>query len=103
MVCMGLFQRKKSTTKKPARRALNKEDVLLAQRIKQLRRERGLTQEELSDLLGKHALYITQVEAKQQGLSLPMLYKIAKVFNLSLKELFSFSMPPTPHQEQLPG
>ena len=79
---MGLFQLKKSTPKKPARRELMKEDVLVAERIKQLRRERGLTQEELSDLLGMNTSYITQVEAKQQGLSLPMVYRLAKVFHL---------------------
>ena len=86
---MGLFQFKQSTAKKRARRVLTKEDRLLAQRIKQLRRERGLTQEELSDLLGVNASYITQVEAKQQGLSLPMVYRLAKVFHLSLNEFFS--------------
>lgn len=89
LVLMGLFRRQQSTVKKPARRALTKEDRLLAQRIKQLRRERGLTQEELSDLLGVNTSYITQVEAKQQGLSLPMIYRLAKVFHLSLKEFFS--------------
>ncbi len=87
---MRLFQFNQSSTKKPARRELTKEDALLAQRIKKLRRERGLTQEELSDLLGMNALYITQVEAKQQGLSLPMVYRIAKIFNLSLQDFFSF-------------
>ena len=69
---------------------LTKEDMLLAQRIKKLRRERGLTQEELSDILGMNVSYITQVEAKQQGLSLPMVYRLAKVFHLTLEEFFSF-------------
>jgi transcriptional regulator with XRE-family HTH domain len=64
--------------------------VLLAQRMKRIRRERGLTQEELSDLLGMNTSYITQIEAKQQGLSLPMVYRLAKIFHLSLKEFFSF-------------
>jgi len=89
---MKLFplQRDKSKANRPARRKLAKEDVLLAQRIKQLRKERGLTQEELSDILGMNTLYITQVEAKQQGVSLPMVYRIAKVLNVPLSELFSF-------------
>ena len=69
---------------------MTKEDTLLAQRIAQLRKERGLTQEELSDILGMNTLYITQVEAKQQGVSLPMVYRIAKVLNIPLRELFSF-------------
>jgi transcriptional regulator with XRE-family HTH domain len=87
---MGLFSFNQPGPRKPARRELTKEDVLLAERIKRLRRERGLTQEELSDLLGMNTSYITQVEAKQQGLSLPMVYRLAKIFHLSLQEFFSF-------------
>jgi DNA-binding XRE family transcriptional regulator len=88
---MKLFQLPRNKAKKtPARRELMKEDVLLAKRIKQLRRERGLTQEELSNLLAMNMSYITQVEAKQQGLSLPMVYRLAKIFDLSLSEFFSF-------------
>ena len=88
---MKLFHLPKNKAKnRPARRVLTKEDVLLAQRMKRLRRERGLTQEELSDLLGMNTSYITQVEAKQQGLSLPMVYRLAKIFHLSLQEFFSF-------------
>ena len=87
---MKLFFNKKNLKQKTGRRELSKEDSLLAQRIKQLRRERGITQEELSDLLGMNTSYITQVEAKQQGLSLPMVYRLAKVFHLPLKEFFSF-------------
>ena len=87
---MDLFKFSKPKERIPARRKLTKEDALLARRIKQLRKDRGLTQEELSDLLGKNASYITQVEAEQQGLSLQMVYRIAKVFHLSLKDFFSF-------------
>ena len=87
---MKLFSLPKDKAKKPARRKMAKEDVHLAERIKQLRKERGLTQEELSDILGMNVLYITQVEAKQQGVSLPMVYRIAKVFHVPLRELFSF-------------
>ncbi len=87
---MRLFQLGKPPDKKPARRSLIKEDMLLAKQIKQLRQKQGLTQEELSDLLGMNTSYITQVEAKQQGLSLPMIYRLAKVFHLSLQEFFSF-------------
>jgi len=86
---MGLFSFIQPGTRKAARRELTKEDVLLAERIKRLRRERGLTQAELSDQLGMNTSYITQVEAKQQGLSLPMMYRLAKIFHLSLQEFFS--------------
>ena len=87
---MKLFQLTKNKAKKrPARREFMKEDVLLAKKIKRLRREQGLTQEELSDLLGMNTSYITQIEAKQQGLSLPMVYRLTKIFHLSLQEFFS--------------
>lgn len=90
MSLMGIFSLNKSRVRKPARRELTKEDVLLAKRIRQLRQAQGLTQEELSDLLSMNTSYITQVEAKQQGLSLPMVYRLAKIFHLSLHEFFSF-------------
>ena len=90
LVLMGLFPFKQPVPKQSARRVLTKEDVLLAKRIKQLRRERGLTQEELSDLLGMNLSYITQVEAHQQGLSLPNVYRLAKIFHVSLQEFFAF-------------
>jgi putative transcriptional regulator len=76
--------------RKPARRKLVKEDILLARRIAQLRKARGITQEELSDVLAMNHLYITHVEAKKQGFSLPMVYRIAKVLGVSLSELFAF-------------
>lgn len=87
---MGIFSLNKSRARKPARREFTKEDILLAKRIQHLRQAQGLTQEELSDLLGMNTSYITQVEAKQQGLSLPMVYRLAKIFHLSLREFFSF-------------
>ena len=87
---MGLFQRKQPKAKTPARRSLTKEDALVAERIKQLRQVRGFTQEELSDLLSMNTAYITQVEAKQQGVSLPIIYRLAKIFHVSLQEFFSF-------------
>ena len=85
---MKLFRLPKAKERTPARRKLTKEDALLARRIKQLRKARGLTQEELSDVLGMNISYITQVEAEQQGISLPMVYRLAKVFHVSLKDFF---------------
>ena len=87
---MKLFQLQKTRERIPARRKLMKEDKLLARNIKRLRKGRGLTQEELSDLLAMNELYIAQIEAGQQGLSLPVVYRVAKVFNVPLKDLFSF-------------
>ena len=87
---MGLFSLSKTRERIPAKRKLMKEDKLLARNIKRLRKSRGMTQGELSDLLAMNELYIAQIEAGQQGLSLQVIYRIAKVFNVPLKDLFSF-------------
>jgi len=67
-----------------------KEDKLLARNIKRLRISRKMTQKQLSDLLAMNDLYIAQIESGQQGLSLPVVYRIARVFNVPLKNLFDF-------------
>lgn len=70
------------------RRKLTREDKKLAKRIRELRIERGLTQEELSGLLGASLSYIAYIETHRRGLSLPMLYKVAKVLSVPMAKLF---------------
>ena len=87
---MGLFKLPKTKKRVSLKRKVMKEDKLLARNIKRLRKSRKMTQKQLSDLLAMNDLYIGQIEAGQQGLSLPVVYWIAKVFNVPLKELFDF-------------
>lgn len=87
---MKLFKLPKTKGRVSAKRKVMKEDKLLARSIKRLRKSRKMTQKELSDLLAMNDLYVGQVEAGQQGLSLPVVYRIAKVFNVPLKDLFDF-------------
>ncbi len=70
------------------RRKLTREDKKLAGNIRRLRIERGLTQEELSGMLGANLSYIAYIETHRRGLSLPMLYKIAKLLGVSVAKLF---------------
>ena len=55
-----------------------------------MRIERGLSQEELSLRLGFNVSYIAYVETHRSGVSLPTLYKIAKIFEVKVKDLFTF-------------
>lgn len=71
-------------------RELKKEDYLLAEKIQRFRRERGMTQEELSEKIDRNASYIAYVETHRRGLSLPVVYKLAKVLRVKLKDLFDF-------------
>lgn len=74
----------------PKSRKLSKQDRLLAERIKELRLERNLTQEELAGRLGVNASYIAYIETGRRGLSLSALYKLAKIFGVKVSELFTF-------------
>jgi len=77
-------------TKPLRRRKLTKEDKRIADRIRKLRHEKGITQEDLSARLGHNLSYIAYVETYRSGLSLPTLYKIAKIFGVKLRDLFDF-------------
>jgi len=83
---MGFF----TTKEKDNTRKLSKEDALLAEKIQRVRRERNITQEDLSLKLGRNPSYIAYIETGRRGLSLPMVYKLARVLKIKLKDLFDF-------------
>jgi transcriptional regulator with XRE-family HTH domain len=60
-------------------------------RIRQLRTERNLSQEELAELTGFHRTYIGMVERGERNISLSNIGVFAKTFGLSVSELFEFS------------
>jgi len=72
------------------RRTLKRKDKQLANRLRALRKTQGMTQEELSARLGLSLTYIAHVETYRRGLSLPVLYRIAKVFGIRVRDLFPF-------------
>ena len=71
-------------------RELTTEDKKLAKRIKEIRIQKGIKSEEFSLKLGANPNYIVFVETGRRGLSLPMVYKIAKALKVTLKDLFDF-------------
>lgn len=60
------------------------------QRIRQLRTERGLSQEQLAELTAFHRTYIGMVERGERNLSLSNIGVFAKVFEMSISELMDF-------------
>jgi transcriptional regulator with XRE-family HTH domain len=64
-------------------------------RIRQLRTERGLSQEELSELTGFHRTYIGMVERGERNLSLSNIGVFAKTFEVSISELTDFGKAAT--------
>jgi DNA-binding XRE family transcriptional regulator len=71
-------------------RLLNTIDRQLADKIKWYRRNNNMTQEELSEKLGRHLTYVAGVEGYKTGISLPVIYKLCKIFSIKPKDLFDF-------------
>ena len=60
-------------------------------RIRELRKARKLSQEELADAVGTTRQTSTSIEVGKYTASLPLAYKIARFFELTIEEVFDFS------------
>ncbi len=58
--------------------------------IRNLRKEKGVTQDELALCLGVTRQTIISLENEKYNASLNLAYKISKYFNLSIEEIFIF-------------
>ncbi|WP_028777179.1 helix-turn-helix transcriptional regulator [Shimazuella kribbensis] len=59
-------------------------------RVKELRVEHGITQQELADKVSVSSRTIISLEKQKYNPSVLLAYKIASVFNLSIEETFMF-------------
>lgn len=64
---------------------------LFGKRIRQLRRSRDLTQEELADLVSVSAEFISNLERGVNAPSFGTLEKLAEALDVALFELFVFT------------
>ena len=60
----------------------------IGRRIRALRQERGLSQEQLAFEADLHRAYIGQIERGEKNIGVQNLEKIAKALKVSIKELF---------------
>ena len=60
-------------------------------RIAQLRKQARISQAELADAVGVTRQTITSIEVEKYTASLPLAYKIAQHFNLTIEEVFDLS------------
>ncbi len=60
-------------------------------KIKELRRLNKMTQADLADLVNTTRQTIISIENGKYTASLPLAYKIARVFNLQIEEVFDLS------------
>lgn len=64
--------------------------VAIGKRIKCLRNEIGISQEELADRAAIDRTYITSVECGKRNISIVNIEKIAKALGITLSKLFDF-------------
>ncbi len=63
---------------------------LLAKRLKQLRKSKGLTQEKLAELIGRDTKHISKLEIAGSYPSIETLDRIADALGIELKDIFNF-------------
>lgn len=68
-----------------------KEGDAMRTRIRELRRERKMSQAELAEAVGTTRQTITSIEVEKYTASLPLAYKIARYFGLAIEDVFDFS------------
>ncbi len=64
--------------------------LLVGKRVRELRNDIGISQEELADLADLDRTYITSVECGKRNISIVNIEKLANALQVSLKEFFSF-------------
>ena len=62
-------------------------NMAVAETIKALRKQKGVSQEKLAEAIDSHQVYISEIEKGKKIPSLTILYNIAKFFEMSLTEL----------------
>ena len=60
-------------------------------KIRELRKQRKLSQEELAEAVGTTRQTITSIEVGKYTASLPLAYKIAHYFGMSIEDVFDLS------------
>ena len=61
-------------------------NLAVAQAIKELRKEKHISQEKLADAIDSHQVYISEIEKGRKIPSITILYNMARCFGLSLAE-----------------
>ena len=64
--------------------------IVFGKRVKELRNNLGISQEELADLAGLDRTYITSVERGKRNISIVNIEKLATALKVTLKDFFDF-------------
>lgn len=64
--------------------------ALFGLKVKELRKEQGLSQEKLAELANLHRTYIGMIERGEKNITLLNMAKIAKALNIEMCNLLKF-------------
>jgi transcriptional regulator with XRE-family HTH domain len=69
----------------------SKQNILVkfGERVRKIRKERGLSQEELAHRADVHRTYIGMIERAEKNITLINIEKIAKALEIKISELFN--------------
>lgn len=69
----------------------NEINILFGIRVRQLREEKGISQEQLGYDTGLHRTYVGQIERAEKNITLRNIAKIAQELDINISELMDFS------------
>ncbi len=64
--------------------------IRLGEQLKIIRKEKGLTQEQLAEKVGIHPTYVGKLEGGKSNPSTLLLFKISRAMDVKLSEIFEF-------------
>ncbi len=70
--------------------ATTKRDYRLGRKVQKLRKKKGLTQEKLAEKIGVSTTWIGYIETGFRRPNLKLIYKIASVLGVKVKDIFPF-------------
>jgi transcriptional regulator with XRE-family HTH domain len=60
---------------------------IFSQRLRQIRQNKGLSQEELADMAGLHRTYVGSVERSERNISIDNMERLAKALEVDITDL----------------
>lgn len=69
---------------------VTKQDYRLGRTIRKIRKQKGLTQEQLAEKIGVSTTWIGYIETGYRRPNLKMVYKIARVLDVRIRDIFPF-------------
>ncbi len=68
---------------------MTKDETIFRLRIKEILDEKGLSQKELAEMMGKSPQYISNILNAEQGVSVNILIEFAKTLQVEFRDLFA--------------